>query len=297
MFHRPVLLNECIEGLSVKPDGIYVDATFGGGGHARAIMEKLSTGRLIAFDQDEEAGVNALHDDRFCLVNSNFRYMIHFLRYLGSLPVDGILADLGVSSHQIDTPARGFSTRFDGPLDLRMNTSLKTTAADILNTYDEDQLYSIFKHYGELNNARKAASLIINRRKTALISTTIDLKAALSPIIPRGKENQFLAQVFQSLRIEVNAELESLQEFLEQSLLALKPGGRMAVISYHSLEDRIVKGFIRSGNLDGTIIKDFYGNITSALKPVNRKVIIPGDEEIRENPRSRSAKLRIAEKV
>lgn len=297
MYHNPVLLKESIDGLSVKPDGVYIDATFGGGGHARAILEKLRNGKLIAFDQDEEALSNTIHDQRFQLVNRNFRYMIHFLRYLDALPVDGILADLGISSHQIDTPQRGFSTRFEGPIDLRMSQKLKISATEILNTYDEDQLYRIFNIYGELENARKVAFLIINSRKTASIQTTGDLKNVLLTAMPRNKENQFLAQVFQALRIEVNAELETLQDLLEQSLLVLKPEGRLAVISYHSLEDRIVKNFIKSGNVEGVIHKDFYGNIESSIRPVNRKPITPGDDELQSNPRSRSAKLRIAEKI
>jgi len=297
MYHKPVLLQQCLEGLSVKPGGTYVDATFGGGGHSRAILELLSDGRLIAFDQDEESLANALPDKRFLLITRNFRYMIHYLRYLQALPVDGILADLGISSHQIDTPHRGFSIRYNSPIDLRMSLSLKTTAADILNTYDEERLYNIFSTYGELDNAGKISNLIIARRKNSPIATTEDVKSTLASITPRHKENQFFAQVFQALRIEVNAELESLKDFLEQSVQALKPQGRLAVISYHSLEDRLVKNFIRSGNLDGKIIKDFYGKVESTIKPVNRKAITPEKQEVEDNPRSRSAKLRIAEKI
>lgn len=297
MYHNPVLIQESVDGLSVRPEGIYVDATFGGGGHSRAILDRLSSGRLIAFDQDEEAAANCISDSRFVLINRNFRFMIHFLRYLKALPVDGILADLGISSHQIDTPARGFSTRYEAPIDLRMSQKLKTSAAEIINTYDEEKLSRIFSIYGELENARKIARLLIAERKSRKILTTTDLKQAILTAIPRNRENQFLAQVFQALRIEVNAELEALQELLEQSITVLRPSGRLAVISYHSLEDRIVKNFIRSGNTEGTIKKDFYGNVQAAIRPVNRKAIIPGKGEVEDNPRSRSAKLRIAEKV
>ncbi|MHC1705956.1 MAG: 16S rRNA (cytosine(1402)-N(4))-methyltransferase RsmH [Bacteroidales bacterium] len=296
MYHKPVLLKESIDGLAIKPDGIYVDTTFGGGGHSRAILEKLTTGRLIAFDQDEEAQNNRIQDRRFQLVNSNFRYMIHFLRYLEAIPVDGILADLGISSHQIDTPERGFSIRHSAPIDLRMSARLKTSAADILNSFDAERLNTMFRIYGELENSRKIANLILSKRSLSPIRTTDDLKSAILPCAPRNRENQFFAQVFQALRIEVNEELESLKELMEQSLSVLKSSGRLAVISYHSLEDRIVKNFIKSGNLEGKIRKDFYGNIESGIRPVTRKAITPNEQELEENPRSRSAKLRIAEK-
>ncbi|MCX6272913.1 MAG: 16S rRNA (cytosine(1402)-N(4))-methyltransferase RsmH [Bacteroidetes bacterium] len=297
MYHKPVLLNESIDGLAVDPRGVYVDTTFGGGTHTRTILEKLTEGRLIAFDQDQEALANEVQDPRFRLVNRNYRYLVHFLRYLDAIPVDGILADLGISSHQIDTPSRGFSTRWDTPIDLRMNMKLKTNAGDILNNYPEEKLAWIFASYGELDHPGRLASLITERRSRQKIVTTGDLKETLHPAIPRNRENQFLAQVFQALRIEVNAELESLQELLQQSLKVLKPKGRLAIISYHSLEDRLVKNFMKTGNVEGTVHKDFYGNVVTEIRPVNRKPITPSVKELAENPRSRSAKLRIAEKI
>ncbi len=297
MYHNPVLLKESIEGLAVRPEGIYIDATFGGGGHTRAILDKLTTGRLIAFDQDEATQSNLIEDERFILINRNFRYLIHFLRYLEAIPVDGILADLGISSYQIDTPSRGFSTRFEGPIDLRMNQKLKISAKEVLNTYETDKLAEVFATYGELENPSRIASLIVEYRKNKEISTTDQLKDAIRQAVPRSRENQFLAQVFQALRIEVNAEMESLQDLLEQSLQVLKPNGRLAVISYHSLEDRMVKNFIRAGNVNGNVSKDFYGNQLTSIKPVNRKPITPSEEELSKNPRSRSAKLRIAERI
>jgi 16S rRNA (cytosine1402-N4)-methyltransferase len=297
MYHNPALLTESIEGLNIRPDGIYIDVTFGGGGHSAAILKALGKrGRLIAFDQDEDARQNSLNDPRFLLINSNFRYLLHFLRYYQSIPVDGILADLGISSYQIDTPMRGFSTRTDGNADMRMSNKINLTAADVLNTYSQDALLRVFREYGELPNAWKIVQSILKARETRQIVTLSDFNTVISSCIPRNAEAKFLAQVYQALRIEVNQELESLKHFLLQSLQVLKPGGRLCVISYHSLEDRLVKNFIRSGNFEGRIEKDFYGNTHTDMTAINRKLIIPSEDEIRENPRSRSAKLRIAEK-
>jgi 16S rRNA (cytosine1402-N4)-methyltransferase len=297
MYHRPVLLTESIEGLSLKQGGIYVDATFGGGGHSRAILAQLENGRLIAFDQDEEALANLPEDDRICLVNSNFRYLIHYLRYLDAIPVDGILCDLGVSSHQIDSPERGFSTRFDGELDLRMNRNKALTAKTVVNTFPEEKLCDILHFFGEIDNARKSASAIVSARSKTQIHSTSDLRSALRNCMPRGKENQYLAQVFQALRIEVNQELEALREFLEQSEKVLRPGGRLVMIAYHSLEDRLVKNFMRNGNMEGKAEKDFYGNLRTPFRQITRKPMTAGEAELAENPRSRSAKMRIAEKI
>lgn len=297
MYHKPVLLNESIEGLSLKPYGTYVDATFGGGGHSLEILNRLQGGKLIAFDQDDEARPNLPKDDRICLVNRNFRYLIHYLRYFDAIPVDGILADLGVSSHQIDSPERGFSTRFDGELDLRMNRNKELTAKTVVNTYPEEKLRYILHYFGEIDNARKSAAALTTGRSPKAISTTTDLKSALQHCMPHGKENQYLAQVFQALRIEVNQELESLREFLEQSEKVLRPGGRLVVISYHSLEDRLVKNFMRSGNMEGKAEKDFYGNLRTPFRQITRKPMVAGEAETQENPRSRSAKMRIAEKI
>ncbi|HRY33738.1 MAG TPA: 16S rRNA (cytosine(1402)-N(4))-methyltransferase RsmH [Bacteroidales bacterium] len=297
MYHKPALLEESLDALAVRPEGTYVDVTFGGGGHARAIMERLGSGRLIAFDQDEDAVSNTLKDERFFLVNRNFRYMIHFLRYLEAVPVDGILADLGISSHQIDTSERGFSIRFDGPIDLRMNRRLKVSARDILNEWEPSRLARLFAEYGELEQAHRIARAIESARKVKSLETTGDLKSAVMHMVPSHKLNQFLAQVFQALRIQVNNELDALQELLTQSLDVLKPGGRLAVISYHSLEDRMVKNFFRAGNVEGKINKDFYGNVVSGIKALNQKVICPGERESLENPRSRSARLRVGVKL
>jgi 16S rRNA (cytosine1402-N4)-methyltransferase len=297
MYHRPVLLKESIEGLAVKPDGIYVDVTFGGGGHSAEIIRLLTTGRLIAFDQDSDAMSNAIDDERFILVNRNFRYLIPFLRYYHALPCDGILADLGVSSHQFDSPDRGFSTRFDGEPDMRMNRNKSLTATEVLNTYEEKRLEHIFSTYGEIDNARKLAYIIIKQRQDQEIQGIHEFKELMAVCAPKGKENQYYAQVFQALRIEVNGELDALAEFLEQTGLALKPGGRLVVISYHSLEDRLVKNYTRCGNIRGDLDKDFYGNVRSVIQPINRKPITPGKDEMELNPRSRSARLRIAEKL
>jgi 16S rRNA (cytosine1402-N4)-methyltransferase len=296
-YHSPVLLHESLEGLAVRPDGTYIDVTFGGGGHSRAILEKLGEkGKLIAFDQDEDAVANAIDDPRFILVRQNFRFLKNFLRLHNGIPADGILADLGISSHQIDEPGRGFSTRFDGPLDMRMNRSATMDAEQLLNTYDERQLRNIFREFGDIENAGKLAHAIIAAREISSIRSIAELKEAIAGCVPKGKEFQYLAKVFQALRIEINGEMEALKQLLQQSVEVLKPGGRMVVIAYHSLEDRLVKNFFRTGNFEGETEKDFYGNLIRPMEPVNRKPITPGEEELNENNRARSAKLRIAEK-
>ena len=297
-YHIPALLHESIEGLDIKPDGTYIDVTFGGGGHSKEILSRLGeNGKLFGFDQDEEAYENVLHDDRFVFVRSNFRYLNNFLQYYQVEKVDGILADLGVSSHHFDDEARGFSFRYDSQLDMRMNQSAKQTAADILNNYDEDDLSKLFYQYGELRLSRKIASAIVFERQKKPITTVNEFLEIMNRFTQRDKEKKILAQAFQALRIEVNQELHALSEMLQQSVELLTVGGRLSVISYHSLEDRIVKNFFRSGNIEGNIEKDFYGNPLTNLKVVNRKVIIPSKEEQRVNPRSRSAKLRVAEKI
>ena len=296
-YHIPVLLNESLEGLDIKPDGVYVDVTFGGGGHSAAILNKLDTGKLISFDQDADAEKNAFNDPRFLFVRSNFRYFRNFLRYHGYEKVDGILADLGVSSHHFDSPERGFSFRFDADLDMRMNRNAQLTAADVVNTYSTESLLRIFRDYGELKQANRAVSLIDNYRSENLIETTSDLLKVLEPCTPKFGDNKFMAQVFQALRIEVNKELEVLAQFLANSQKSLKIGGRLVVITYHSLEDRMVKNFIRSGKLEGEAEKDIFGNSKTPFEAVNRKVILPSDEELRRNPRSRSAKMRIGERT
>ncbi len=298
MYHNPVLLHKSIEGLNIRPDGIYVDATFGGGGHARAILQQLGTnGRLVAFDQDPEAEANKPEDERLIFVNQNFRYLKNFLRLYGMLPVDGILADLGVSSHQFDVAERGFSTRFDGPLDMRMGKHQSLTAANVVNTYSEDELNRIFRLYGEIKNSRCMARLICAQREEKTFETTFELEAAVGKCIPPTRTNKMLAMLFQAIRIEVNQELEVLKAFMEQTADVLKPGGRLVVISYHSLEDRLVKNFIKTGNFEGKIKKDFFGNNLVDFKPVVNKAIVPDDAEIAQNSRARSAKLRIAEKI
>ena len=297
-YHLPVMLNECIEGLNIRPEGTYVDATFGGGGHSRAILSQLGeSGRLIAFDQDADALANAIEDSRFKLLNENFRHMKSFLRLQGVRSVDGILADLGVSSHQFDVAERGFSTRFNGELDLRMDRRQEVTARELVNRMDEHELTRILRLYGELPNAYQMAKAICRARAEKEIETTFDLREAVKHHLPRGMENKYLAMLFQALRIEVNGELEALQEMLRQAAELLNPGGRIAVMSYHSSEDRIVKNFFRAGNFEGEIEKDFYGNPIVPLKPVSRKAIVAGEEELQRNPRSRSARLRVAEKV
>ncbi|MFH1121436.1 MAG: 16S rRNA (cytosine(1402)-N(4))-methyltransferase RsmH [Bacteroidota bacterium] len=296
MYHNPVLLSECIEGLAIKPDGIYVDVTFGGGGHSRAILKNLTTGKLLAFDQDSDAMQNLPPDDRFIFINQNFKYLINFLRLYKAVPVDGILADLGISSHQIDEPERGFSTRFDAELDLRMDRKAGLSASQVVNEYPFDQLKQIFAEYGELKNAFRIARKLVETRDAEEITTTAKLKEVLLPMADRGRENKFYARIFQALRIEVNGELDALKEMLLQTLKVLKPGGRLVVMSYHSLEDRLVKNFLKTGNFEGIEHKDFYGNLISPFKPLTRKPIVPGDEEIELNNRARSAKLRIAER-
>jgi 16S rRNA (cytosine1402-N4)-methyltransferase len=290
-------LAECIAGLNIHPDGTYVDVTFGGGGHSREILKHLQNGRLIVFDQDEDAKQNLIDDERFSFVNSNFSRMENFLKFYQGFPCDGILADLGVSSHQFDVPERGFSTRFDGPLDLRMDTRKGITAADYIASVEEQELVRIFFKYGELSNARKIANRIVYVRNHQPIATVFQLKEALSSLAPRGKENSFYARIFQALRIEINHEMDALGDFLVQAINCLKPEGRLVVMSYHSLEDRLVKNIMKSGNLEGTANKDFYGNLLTPFKVITRKPIIPSDDEINENSRARSAKLRIAEKI
>ena len=297
-YHIPALLNESIDGLNIKPNGTYVDVTFGGGGHSKEILSRLGErGRLFGFDQDVEAYENILNDDRFVFVRSNFRYLNNFLQYYQVERIDGVLADLGVSSHHFDDEERGFSFRYDSELDMRMNQSAKQTAADILNNYEENELSNLFYRYGELRMARKIASSIVFARQKQPLTTVNDFLEILDRFTQRDKEKKVLAQAFQALRIEVNQELDALSEMLQQSVECLIPGGRISVISYHSLEDRIVKNFFRSGNIEGKIKKDFYGNPLTSLKIINRKVIIPTEEEQRLNPRSRSAKLRVAEKI
>lgn len=296
-YHIPVLRDACVDGLKLKPDGIYVDATFGGGGHSRAILEKLgSNGKLIAFDQDKDAQDNVIDDDRFQLIPENFRYLKRFLKFHGYNEVDGILADFGVSSHQFNVPDRGFSIRYDAELDMRMDQSQTLTAKQIINEYPEDKLIQIIRQYAELKMAPKLVAAILSARAEQPIETTFQLNGILEPYLPKTKSNKFLAQIYQALRIEVNQELEALKEFLKQSVEVLKPGGRLCLMSYHSLEDRLVKHFIRSGNFDDDIQKDFYGNVERPLKKVG-KLIVPDQKEILENSRSRSARLRVAEKL
>ena len=296
-YHESVLLNESVDGLNIQPNGIYVDATFGGGGHSRTILEKLKNGKLFAFDQDADVILNKIEDQRFVLIDQNFRFMKQFLRLKGVRKVDGILADLGVSSYQFDTAKRGFSIRKDGPLDMRMNHSQSLTAKAVINDYDLNDLVRIFKNYGELRNAYSIAQQIVKARQSSEIETTEQLKAVVDYLIPSHKRNKILAQLFQAIRIEVNDELKALKELLEQSVELLKEGGRISVISYHSLEDRLVKNIIRSGNFDGHIEKDFFGNKKVVLKALNKKPIVASPEEILKNPRSRSAKLRISQKI
>ena len=298
-YHLPVLLDESIEGLDIDPDGVYVDSTFGGGGHSMAILEKLKSGKLFGFDQDKDAAANLklIDSPLFTFIPVNFRYMKKYLRLNGVNNVDGILADLGVSSHQIDTAVRGFSTRFEAELDMRMDQAGELTAKTIINTYDAAALQRILSKYGEIRNARSLALTIVSARKNGPINTVSQLKESIMPLVPRRKEHQYLAQVFQALRIEVNKEMSALEELLEQSIDLVKLGGRLVVISYHSLEDRMVKNFINKGVFTGEPKKDFYGNLLRPFKPVVKKPITASDEELGINPRSRSAKLRIAERV
>ena len=297
-YHIPVMLEECMEGLQIKPDGTYIDLTMGGGGHTSEILRRLGAeGRLYSFDQDPDAMANAPADDRFTFVASNFRFVRGAMRLRGVEQVDGILADLGVSSHHFDAKHRGFSFRGEASLDMRMNTRGKRTAADIVNSYDKDALARIFSDYGELDTTWKIANCIERARNVEPITTTAQLVEAVKPCTPPKDEAKFLTKLFQALRIELNGEMEALAMALEQSLKLLKPGGRLVIMSYHSLEDRIVKNFMRSGNIEGRIEKDFFGRSTCELKVISRKAIAPTAEEIERNPRSRSAKLRIAEKI
>lgn len=297
-YHNPVMLHECMEGLNIKPDGVYVDVTFGGGGHSREILKNLGPqGRLLAFDQDVDAQKNIPDDGRLTFIDQNFRYLKNNCRLQGAISVDGILADLGVSSHQFDQPERGFSIRFDADLDMRMDQTGSLTAKEVVNTYSEEDLHKIFGLYGEIQNAKTLAKTIVTARLNAAINTVAELKQVIAKLIPRGKENKYLAQVFQALRIEVNQELEALREFLEQSVEVLKPGGRLVVMSYHSLEDRLVKNFIATGKFKGEVEKDFFGNQIKPLEAVTRKAITATEEEIKQNNRARSAKLRVAVKV
>lgn len=295
IYHKPVLLTESVEGLGIKPDGMYVDVTFGGGGHSKAILDQLGPdGRLIAFDQDKDALANTIHDERFLLINENFRHIKRFLRFHGIKQVDGILADFGISSHQIDEPERGFSTRHQGRLDMRMNQDDPVSAFEVVNEYDEGELRSIFYQYGELRKAPVLARRIIEGRQQASIEMTSDLNEVLRPVLPKRRENKILAQVYQAIRIEVNRELDALKEFLLQTTQLIKPGGRLSIISYHSLEDRLVKRFMRNGLFEGEPERDIYGNVEVPFKRIG-KLIIPSEEEIEANSRARSAKLRIAE--
>lgn len=296
-YHIPVMLNECLEGMNIKADGTYVDVTFGGGGHSRSILQQLDTGKLIAFDQDDQAADNIEDDKNLIFVNHNFQYLKNFLKFHEQIPVDAILADLGVSSHQIDTADRGFSFRFAGELDMRMNQEQDLSAKELINTYSPKDLAFIFKHYGELKPAYPMSLAIADAREIAPINTTQQLTDVLRRFTPKHKSNKFLAQVFQALRIAVNGELQALEAMLMQTAEVLKPGGRLVVMSYHSLEDRLVKNFIQSGNVSGEIEKDFYGNPIKPFKNLTRKPITASDEEIERNPRARSAKLRIAERI
>ena len=296
MYHNPVMLDECIRGLNINPDGVYADVTFGGGGHSRAILKRLITGHLYAFDQDEDAAANAFDDERFTFIPQNFKYFKNFIQLYHGGQIDGVIADLGVSSHQFDTPEKGFSTRFDGELDMRMSQSTPNDAATIVNTYDLANLTRILALYGEVQQAHLIAADIVRARDMEAIETTAQLKQAVQRRLPRGKENKVLAQIFQALRIEVNQELEALSAFLTQCPDVLKPGGRLVVLSYHSLEDRLVKNFMKTGNAEGKEEKDFFGNLLTPYTVITRKPMVPSEEEIEGNSRARSAKLRIAER-
>lgn len=299
MYHIPVLLHETVDGLNIQPGGIYVDVTFGGGGHSREILRRLDTkAHLYSFDQDADAEQNIPQgDERFTFVRSNFRYLKNWMRYYGVEHIDGLLADLGVSSHHFDDEERGFSFRFDAPLDMRMNERAGTTAADIVNRYSEEQLADVFYLYGEMKNSRRLASAIVKARAAHALQTIDDLLQVVKPLMPHEREKKDLARVFQALRIEVNHEMDALREMLEAALSMLRPGGRLSVLTYHSLEDRMVKNFIRAGRIDGKVQQDFYGRRLTPWRAINNKVILPSQQEQEENPRSRSAKLRIAEKL
>ncbi len=296
-YHVPVLLEESVDGLNILPGGTYVDVTYGGGGHSAKILEKLKDGRLIAFDQDIDAAENLIDDDRLIFVRHNFKYLRHFLKYHEIDKVDGILADLGVSSHDFDVPDRGFSFRFEGNLDMRMNQSSSLDAARVINEYSEEQLWTIFQDYGEIKNWRHLVVLITTARAQEPVTSTGQFLKVIEPCVPVKIEKKYLAMVFQALRIEVNNEIGVLRDFLESTTELLKPGGRLVVLSYHSLEDRMVKNFMRSGRIDGVQENDFFGNRISPFEIISRKIILPGEKEISANPRARSAKLRIAEKI
>ena len=299
MYHIPVLLHESVDGLNIHPSGTYVDVTFGGGGHSREILRRLGDdGHLYSFDQDADAEGNTPEgDERFTFVRSNFRYLTNWMRYYGVDHIDGLIADLGVSSHHFDAEERGFSFRFDAPLDMRMNGRAGMTAADIVNHYDEERLANVLYLYGELKNSRKLAAAMVKARALKAVETIDDLLQIVKPFMPREREKKDLARVFQALRIEVNHEMDALHEMLEAALKVLRPGGRLVVLTYHSLEDRMVKNFVRSGRMDGKVEQDFFGRKLTPWRAVNNKVIVPNEEEQRTNPRSRSAKLRIAEKL
>ena len=298
VYHVPVLLEECVDGLDIHPGGVYVDVTFGGGGHSREIVRHLEPGgHLYAFDQDADAERNIVPDGRFTFVRSNFRYLKNWMRYYGVEQIDGLLADLGVSSHHFDDGGRGFSFRFDGALDMRMNRRAGPTAADVLNDYAEERLADVFYLYGELRNARKLAALVAQARSRKRIETTGELMDVVKPLFGREREKKELARVFQALRIEVNQEMDALREMLLAATGLLRPGGRLVVLTYHSLEDRLVKNLVKTGNLEGKRVADFYGRVECPYRAVNSKVIVPGEAEQQANPRSRSAKLRIAERV
>jgi 16S rRNA (cytosine1402-N4)-methyltransferase len=296
-YHVPVLLEESLEGLDINPEGTYIDVTFGGGGHSKEILKRLTTGKLIGFDQDEDAKANAPKNPNFIFVHHNFKYMRYFLRYLNIDRVDGILADLGVSSHHFDESERGFSFRFDSELDMRMNRNKSLKASDIVNEYSQENLAEIFRNYGEVEKPWQIAEAIVKNRQLAKIKTTNDLLNAIGNIIPERFRNKSLARIYQALRIEVNGEMEALKELLEQSADVLNPRGRLVMITYHSLEDRLVKNYLKFGNFEGKPEKDFYGNIIAPLELVNRKIVTPSDEEVERNPRARSAKLRIAQRT
>ncbi|MFA5815163.1 MAG: 16S rRNA (cytosine(1402)-N(4))-methyltransferase RsmH [Bacteroidales bacterium] len=296
-YHIPVLLPESVSGLAIRPDGIYLDLTYGGGGHSREILKQIRNGKLIAFDQDPAVKERLISDKRFEFVQHNFRYFANYLKYMGYEQVDGILADLGVSSEHLDNPERGFSFRSDADLDMRMSPGLKQTAANILQQSDEQELKRIFREYGEVDNPHRIARKIVETREIKPIKSTFSLAECLRPLFPANRENKMMAPVFQALRIAVNHEIESLHEMLEQTASHLKPGGRLVVISYHSIEDRLVKNYIKGGNPEGVIHTDLFGNTMTPFKPVNRKVIVPGPEENERNSRARSARLRIAERT
>ena len=296
-YHVPVLLDASVDGLALKPGGVYVDVTFGGGGHSRKILDKLEGGKLLAFDQDVDARRNLIDDDRLIFVQHNFRFLKNFLRYYGIEKVDGILADLGVSSHEFDEAERGFSFRFEGKLDMRMNQTAVKDASAVVNEYDESELLRIFRNYGEVKNARRLAALLISARAQTPVTTIGQFLKVIEPCVPSKIEKKYLAQVFQALRIEVNREMDVLKHFLEAVPDVLNPGGRFVAITYHSLEDRMVKNFVKSGTVEGTIEKDLYGHFDVPMKAVNRKPVVPDVNEIDVNPRARSAKLRIAERI